>query len=123
MNIEIKFRGISKEKGIFLYGYYVRSKKENEEIHAILEIGKNIDCATEIVSDSVSQFTGITDKNGIEVYEGDIAIFSGVLCQVKWNRNFCGYTLNGTDMSISYWSVKDCKVIGNIYQNPYLLPT
>ena len=69
------------------------------------------------------QFTGLKDKNGVDVYEGDIAVFSGIVCEIKWNDNFCGFTLNGNDKTISYWSVKDCNVIGNIYENPQLLST
>ena len=81
----------------------------------------------------VMQFTGLTDKNGKEIYEGDIITFEddppGV---VKWDSDFSCWVCFESDEIISESDIFDwcqlikrqCKhyiVIGNIYDNPELL--
>jgi uncharacterized phage protein (TIGR01671 family) len=78
------------------------------------------------------QFTGLYDKNGKEIYEGDLLKFmvywkegNGIEL-VKWDKESCGYWpfLNLTK-SRSYFQTcfATAQVIGNIYENPELLDT
>lgn len=76
------------------------------------------------------QFTGLHDKNGKEIFEGDIIrAFEGhagphsEVYGVRWNSGFCGFEANCvTDHFIMKPSFSDqYEVIGNIYENPELL--
>ena len=71
------------------------------------------------------QFTGLLDKNGKEIYEGDIISIWGTTLKVYWEESdasFMAETLgdNAICESGQEWS-GSCEVIGNIYQNPELL--
>lgn len=72
----------------------------------------------------VMQFTGLTDKNGVEIFEGDIIECWGYNLVVKWVDSDASFFAESFDQSIcesgQEWG-GDCEVIGNIYQNPELL--
>lgn len=73
--------------------------------------------------ETLGQFTGLYDKNGEEIYEGDIlkGVFYGYLFErdnkiftVKWNEKDAGFLAN-------YFEPSKCEIIGNIFDNPELL--
>lgn len=76
------------------------------------------------------QCTGLKDKNGKLIYEGDVVKFSSLyghaIFEIKWNEEFAtfGYEDKETDFSEFgklYNDAAYIEVIGNIYENPELL--
>jgi uncharacterized phage protein (TIGR01671 family) len=78
------------------------------------------------------QFTGLKDKNGKEIYEGDIihmienffgriVVFNAVIEYQPAAFWFRGLDYNCTDCNWHHFNAEDREVIGNIYENPELL--
>ena len=77
------------------------------------------------------QYTGLKDKNGKEIYEGDIVSFNlksdsegqpYIIGYIEYQTTFSGYRIMSFEGSFALdYNIKDIEVIGNIYDNPELL--
>lgn len=77
---------------------------------------------------SLSQYTGLKDKNGKEIYEKDFLRHpdSGLVYCIRWNTDTASYEFYKADESDSLMAhfksmANYCEVIGNIYSNPELI--
>lgn len=75
-----------------------------------------------VYSETVGQYTGLTDKNGIKIFEGDILKDSlGCIYVVEWEEEgrFLGFTKDRRIMYVN--RVPKSEIIGNIFDNPELM--
>lgn len=75
------------------------------------------------------QSTGLKDKNGKEIFEGDIVDYKGREAVVKWHGSYASFIyrfVDGLQERVSEWdplflACYHFEIIGNIYENPELL--
>ena len=107
----IKFRSWISSTREFTYfedGNYTRLKATKSHVFNWLTAG---------------QYTGLKDKNGKEIYEGDIIkgfwLFSDAVCVVRWDNNSLGFTFHGWKFE---QRVKNkIEIVGSIHETPELL--
>lgn len=75
------------------------------------------------------QSTGLKDKNGKEIFEGDILDYKGRKALVRWHGSYASFIYRfvdelqkrNTEWKPLYLAYMKCEIIGNIYENPELL--
>ncbi|MFB3901744.1 YopX family protein [Bacillus amyloliquefaciens] len=141
---EIKFRGMG-INGEWYYGNLSiikqRIKSMGIDLGSYISNKAGVPFAYSVRPETVGQFTGLKDKNGREIYDGDIVRNhrdnSNELLEVLWQEEVAEHASDGI-----YWTKEvpgfrfkrikrglttvfvahvDLEVIGNIHQNPELL--
>lgn len=116
-----KFRAWSTDKKIMAE---VRTLRFTDEL---VETDKFVERSIE--GAKLMQSTGLLDKNGKEIFEGDILDYNGRKVIVKWHGSYAGFIYEFVDelknrtaewqpLYLSYYKFE---IIGNIYENPELL--
>jgi uncharacterized phage protein (TIGR01671 family) len=127
---EILFRGKRIDNGKWIEGDLDRGLFTNIDFISYFKtIGERL--SFEVFPESVSEFTGLTDKNGKKIFEGDIVIdkyskekfgFVGTVIYNPTLTQFQIYSDKQPDYIVNLGSrSQSTKVIGNIYDNPELL--
>lgn len=132
MNRKIKFRGKSADNRKWITGYYYHECGNTyivEDRQSLSETSRNVPYV--VIPKTVGQFTGLFDKNGKEIYEGDILhtitfgfepeeytaiiLYDNCRFQLSNGRNL--FYFGQSDLT----KMDDTIVIGNIYDNPELI--
>lgn len=129
-----KFRGLSideNNKGKWQYGYLIEDTGQSFIINEVIEGNEQyitIGSWYPVRPDTVSQSTGLHDKNGKEVFVGDIIKCTrGCPHEVYLEKEYGGKYIGGMPavylkgLLEGYAWTGDEKIIGNVYQNPELL--
>ena len=124
----IKFRGKDIKTGQFVFGdLETRPKEDFMVIHQYHEDG-SYKSQVKVDPDTVGQFTGLLDKNGREIYEGDLFSLDGTMIKVVYEPENGYYCLRMSDsdyfmLPLDRRFTDYYEVISNIYDHPELLET
>lgn len=117
MSREIKFRGWQRELKKWIYGDLIHTNFGP----FIFEWMGSFENRVQVESDSIGQFTGLKDKRGNEIYEGDIIRYdlrAGLgEPEIKYKKREVKFYVTGYFSSYE----ENIEVIGNIHQHKHLL--
>lgn len=124
MNRKILFRG-KKSNGRWVYGSLVVSENIKPAIY--YEVGKGFVKRLDwcyVKPDTIGQYTGLKDKNGVKIFEGDIVEFTNLDLPNMVIRFDNGSFMLCEDENSTYEELRMnyvVEVVGNIHDNPELI--
>lgn len=118
----IKFRGKRVDNGEWVTGYVLFSKDNSEAVIAKLTDTESV--CENVDPNTVGQFTGLLDKNGKEIFEGDVVDFDNYLqgrSYVEFDSGCFRVASPNYTTTLTYHVSLHTHIIGNIHDNPELL--
>lgn len=134
MQREIKFRGQRVDTKEWVYGSLLISEPQEKSLEPLHYFVCPLDNGYyRVIPETIGQYTGLEDKSGKEIYEGDVVVFEDMTSTESgyWERDCIGIVVWGEETAAfevtnrlsaeSYEVLSDCEVIGDIYTTPELL--
>lgn len=122
---EILFRGKRAHNDEWIFGSLHIEKFENDEEYLCCEINQ-----CDVYPETVGQYTGLTDKNGQKIFEGDIVkiylfdtkrLANYEIGYIKWAESKARYVFCSADGCYSIDDSNEYEIIGNTHDTPELL--
>lgn len=131
---EILFRGKRTYNGKWVEGSLVVTSQGGAYIISTVEDKRDAtvlvnQCSLNVDPETVGQYTGLTDKNGVRIFEGDIVRYDVNYHDMVISydvENWGGWLYEDMDDNMQAYSIyefclKDIAVVGNIHDNPEIL--
>ena len=136
---KILFRGKTERFGNWIEGSLVigRDLESGQLERLIAPLSAYYTEVKKVMPETVGQYTGLTDKNGKMIFEGDIGCYKQtdgakingkpIICigKVVYNEKTVSFAIDSKDeigaKNYDYFPIKDFEIIGNIHDNPGLL--
>lgn len=122
---EILFRGKRIDNGEWVQGYPCRYGWIGKEKDYIIPDYASALYTAEIDPETIGQYTGIVDKYGMKIFEGDIVWndYDNGNGKVEWDNDMAKFIITFSTFTIDFDNIygDELDVIGNVYDNPELL--
>lgn len=125
---KIKFRGLFTDENDYRYWVFGQLVNDNDTywiVGDVIEANEeyiNVEYWYPVDAKTVGQYTGLKDKNDVEIYEGDIVKYDDILHEGEGKVAFTDFgSFVAVDNRVGKYLYENFRVIGNIYENKDLI--